>query len=292
MKFIPNAVSVKIARQALKVQKHSPVILFSAGVVGMVATVVVASRATLKLEEVVDDFQGKLEDVRTLQHDDYSDEDRRNDQVILYSQASLKLVKLYGPAVMLGVASVACLTGSHYILTKRNAGLIVAYAGLEKAFEEYRRRVSDRVGEDVEREIMHPTKKTKVKDDVTGETLDVSRSIGKGGSPYARIFDESASRNWNKQPEYNQLFIQCQQQWMNDLLNSRGHLFLNEVYDALGLSRTKAGAVVGWVKGNGDDYVDFGVFRDNEFDGMRFVCGEEPAVWLDFNVDGVIYDKI
>ena len=107
-------------------------------------------------------------------------------------------------------------------------------------------------------------------------------------SIYARFFDET-STNWQRTQGYNQFFIQAQQNYANDLLKSRGHVFLNEVYDMLGLERSKAGAVVGWVKGNGDNYIDFGVFQGDEWNAMRFVTGDERSILLDFNVDGVVY---
>lgn len=108
-------------------------------------------------------------------------------------------------------------------------------------------------------------------------------------SPYARFFDE-ASANWVKDPEINHIFVQCQQNFANNLLIARGHLFLNEVYDMLGIDRSSAGQVVGWViSGDGDNFVDFGMF---EAHSARFVNGYERSILLDFNVDGVVVDKI
>ena len=84
-----------------------------------------------------------------------------------------------------------------------------------------------------------------------------------------------------------------QQTFFNDLLLSRGHLFLNEVYDQIGIDRTKAGQVVGWVVSkDGDNFVDFGLFDGSTQEKRMFVNGHENSVLLDFNVDGVIYDKI
>jgi hypothetical protein len=86
------------------------------------------------------------------------------------------------------------------------------------------------------------------------------------------------------------MFLQCQQNYFNQQLKARGHVFLNEIYDAIGLERSKAGTIVGWVTdGNGDGYIDFGMFEDAS---RRFINGIEPSILLDFNVDGVIYDLI
>ena len=111
-------------------------------------------------------------------------------------------------------------------------------------------------------------------------------------SPYARYFD---SRNpaWNKDVEFNKMFLVQQQTYANAALVNKKYLFLNDVYDMLGFPRTKAGQVVGWVYDEnnaiGDNYIDFGIFNEDNTD---FVNGCENAVWLDFNVDGMILDRI
>ena len=111
-----------------------------------------------------------------------------------------------------------------------------------------------------------------------------------GLSVYARFFDEGCEQ-WSKNPEYNLMFLRSQQNYYNDMLKSRGHVFLNEVYDALGIPRTQAGAVVGWmISDNGDNFIDFGVFDGDRPRARDFVNGYERSILLDFNVDGVIYD--
>lgn len=291
MKFVPNSVSSKVAMTILKTKKNSPTLLFGAGVAGVIGTVVLSSRATLKVEDILDETNAQLQQVRELKHDQYSDDDRKKDKAIIYAQTSVKLAKLYAPSVALGVISIGCLVGSHRTLTKRNAALTAAYAGLDKAFREYRQRVIDEVGEERESRIWAPVEMVEETDE-DGKKVKVERSTGTGGSPYRVVFDET-NPNWNPTPEYNQVFIAAQQQYANDLLRARGHVFLNEVHDMLGFPHTKAGQIVGWVyEGDGDGYIDFGVFKNSEFDGMRFVKGEERSIWLDFNVDGNVLDQI
>jgi hypothetical protein len=195
------------------------------------------------------------------------------------------------PAVAVGVVSIGCLTGSHYILTQRNVGLTAAYAAIEKSYAEYRKRVTEEVGVEREVELRQGVDiRETVKKSKDGKSVEISKSPV-GHSVYARFFDEY-SKSWNKDPEYNSVFLNCQQNYANDLLRTRGHLFLNEVYDMLGIERSKAGAVVGWViSDDGDNFVDFGMYQDNER-VRSFVNGRESSILLDFNVDGVIYDKI
>lgn len=301
VKAIRNVVTSKVGRQLLHVQKHSPRLLFAAGVVGMVGTVVLASRATLRVHDLLDEFHSDLEDVKTLESPRYTDKDRQRDKVILYTKLVVNLGKLYGPALLVGMASVASLTGSHVVLNRRVAGVTAAYAALEKGFDAYRKRVIEELGVEKDREFRYGFEdRTIVEETDQGPVIKQVHQIGPdGASIYARFFDEG-SRNYQKHPGYNQIFLQAQQNYANDLLRSRGHVFLNEVYDMLGMERSKEGAVVGWVLNgcerdgglDGDQYIDFGIFEHDIYEAIRFVNGDERSILLDFNVDGVIYDKI
>lgn len=291
MKFIPTALSSKVARQALVAQKHSPTLLFAGGVVGVVTSTVLACKATLKVEDVLTDIQAKKKMVKAADaNPDYSEDDARRDLVLIHVQGAVALGKLYAPAIGVGVASIAALTTSHRILTRRNAALTAAYAAVDKAFKSYREKVVSAYGEDVDRSFMYETEKAQVEEDGKKKTVKRVNKDSPLHSPYAKFFDEY-NQNWSKEPEYNFLFLTCQQNYFNDLLNARGHVFLNEVYEKLGIEHTKAGAVVGWVRNNGDGFIDFGLLDDREA-VREFVNGREGSILLDFNVDGVIYDLI
>src|SRR4029077_2362753 len=290
MQLVSGAIGRQIARQALKVEKNSPAILFGAGLVGVVGSTVLACRATLKLEEVLDEGQDKIKKAKTLQHREYSEKDRENDVRIITIQTGVKIVRLYTPAVVLGGASIAALGQAHNILTKRNVALTAAYAALEKGFAEYRQRVVEKYGEEEDRNFRYGTREVEViKDGKKKATV----RVGEGEpSIYARFFDP-LSTEWSQEPEYNLIFLKCQQNYVNDLLRARGHVFLNEVYDKLGIPRSKAGSVVGWILIGDvrDNYIDFGIW-DSDGTVRDFVNGREASILLDFNVDGVIYDKI
>lgn len=75
---------------------------------------------------------------------------------------------------------------------------------------------------------------------------------------YRRIFN-SDNVHWSKNTTLNLFFLKTTQSHLNDMLKARGHLMLNEAYDALGFPRTAAGAVIGWVYEEGNDLVDFGL---------------------------------
>ena len=294
MQFVSEAVGRQIARNALLVQKASPTLLFGAGIVGVVGSTVLACRATLKMDSVLSEAKGKLNTAKTLEHAEYSERDRQKDITLIKFQTGVKIVRLYGPAIVVGGAAIAALTSSHNILTKRNAALTAAYSALAKGFAEYRARVVEKYGEEEDRDLRYGTQKVQIVDPETKKKKTVTR-VGEGvPSIYARFFDDY-SDSWSKDPEVNFFFLRSQQNYANDLLLSRGHVFLNEVYDMIGIPRSKAGAIVGWLyKDNNttDNFIDFGVFDKDKQQVRDFVNGLEGAILLDFNVDGVIYDQI
>lgn len=293
MKLIPNTVSRSVGRKVLQTKKNSPHIFFAAGLVGVVGSTVLACRATLKLDKTLDEIKNDIINVKDLGRDaraernrDYEREYAR-DLGYVYGKSFYKLTKLYGPSIVVGGLSVAALTGSHVQLTRRNNALTITLAGVMKAYDEYRLRVADEVGEERELELHRAISNEKVEEDGKNKIIKVTNPDG--WSPYAKIFDES-SIHWQKNAEMNRMYIECQQRYANHLLHSRGHVLLNDVYDTLGFERTSAGAVVGWVReGEGDGFIDFGLY---EATSARFINGIEKSIVLDFNVDGVVYDKI
>ena len=294
-------------RTGLKIKKHSPEILLVTGTVGVVASTVMACKATLKVEEIVDEAKEKIDTIHQVSADPamaekYSEDDGKKDLAIVYTQTAVKFIKLYGPSVTIGVASLACMIGSNRILNKRNAALAAAYAAVDKSFKEYRGRVIERFGKQMDRELRYNIKAQEIeettidangKETVTKKTVDVMDP--NSYSQYAIVFDDS-NEGWDPDPERSKYFLIQQQNWANERLKSRGHLFLNEVYDMLGAKRTKAGAQVGWVYDEknceGDNFVDFGIFDTNSPKARDFVNGIEKVIVLDFNVDGYILDMI
>jgi len=290
-------------RPMLQMKKFSPEILIATGVVGIGTTIVLACKATLKLEQVIDTAGTRFEEIGKKQADrdlgviDYSDRECKKDLCVAYTKSGFDIYKLYAPAATVGVVSMTCILSAYNIMNKRNVALMAAYKCVEESFVSYRNRVKAELGEEKDRDFRYGVNKIEhttmaytdengVKHDKLEETLNVVNSLDH--SQYARFFDEY-SNNWSKTPEYNMVFLKCQQQYANDLLNSRGHVFLNEIYDMLDVPRSQAGAIVGWVKGSGDEYIDFNIFNPSSGD---FVNGYERSILLDFNVDGVIYDKI
>jgi hypothetical protein len=291
MKFIPDVVTRSVATQAFKMQGNAPKLLFVGGVASMVGSTVLACRATLKMEELMTETKSDLQVAKSLQHREYSEKDRQQDVAVIYTRSILKVGRLYLPAVGLGVAGIGMLTKSHNMLQERNAALAAAYYAVDKAFNRYRDRVVERYGEDVDTEFRYDLTEVEATDS-KGKKVKAWKASEMSESMYARFFDQY-SPNWCKEPEYNLVFLRAQQNYANDLLKARGHVFLNEVYDMLGLERSRAGAVVGWIiSEEGDNFIDFGIWSADSEMSRHFVNGREGSILLDFNVDGVVWDKI
>lgn len=287
MKFNTQALTRNIGRKVLATKRNSPHIFFIGGVVGVIGSGVLACRATLQLEEKIDEIKSDLDAVKKIKENN-GDIDVSVKYLTYVSVKSVGVIgKLYGPSIILGAVSIGALTGSHLQLTRRNTALTATLALVSKAYDDYRARVRKELGVDRELDIYQAIKYEDVEIDGKKQLVPVSDPNGR--SPYSRIFDE-CSRNWEKDPEINRIFLECQQNYMNHLLRARGHVFLNDVYDCLGLDRSRAGQLVGWMTNNdGDGFVDFGIY---EAYNERFIKGQERSVILDFNVDGPIQDKI
>jgi hypothetical protein len=307
-----------INKVGFQLRKHSPEILVVTGVVGTVASAVLACKATLKVNDVVEDTRANIDKIHTSVEKghtesgaEYNVEDSKKDLSLVYVQTGIKIAKLYAPAVALGGLSIASILASNNILRKRNVAIAAAYATVDKSFKDYRNRVIERFGEEIDRELKYNIKakeveETIVNEDGKEEPVKVMKQYvdPTDVSGYARFFEEytrdeqgNVCKNpyWDKNNEYNFVFLKAQQRYANDLLRSKKRLFLNEVYDMLGLPRTKAGQVVGWVydpdmNAIGDNYVDFGIFAasDNYSD---FIYGND-SILLDFNVDGNVWDDM
>ena len=299
---IMKSVNGVASKTVMKLKKHSPVILVVAGIAGTVVSAVLACKATTKVAEILDETKGTLDTIHegmetgAINGQEYTTEDGKKDTVVVYAQTGMKLAKLYGPAIILGTLSITSILASNNILRKRNVALGAAYAAIDKSFKEYRGRVIERFGEQVDTELKYGIKAKKFEeievDPETGKEKKVKKTVMVADpnlqSDYAVYFD-SKSRNYETNPDYNRMFLKAQQAFANDKLQTRGHLFLNEVLDDLDLPRTPAGQIVGWTKDGPDGYVNFRIVEvERETEDGRY----EPALLLDFNVEGNIWEKM
>lgn len=315
MQVIKLGLAKIVGNKGLLLQKHSPEILVGIGIVGLISSTVMACKATRRIDTILNEADYNLEKIEEVKEQVadgklsnenglvvYSEKDYKKDITLVHVKKYADLAKLYAPAVILGGASIVCILSSHNIMQKRNVALMAAYKAVEQSFFNYRQRVIEEYGEhkdylyrngirEIEMTELPYTDEAGKKHKAETKTVECYDPTQR--SQYARFFDEACA-NWSKNPEYNLAFLRGQQNYANDLLRARGHIFLNEVYDMLGIDRCSAGAAVGWVlrKEGGDNFVDFGIYNAKDPQARRFVNGDERSILLDFNVDGVIWDLI
>lgn len=315
---VKNDITSFAGKSGLAIKAHSPEILIAVGVVAIAAGTAYACKATLHMSDILDEVKEEIDTIKEGEvrqdvveadvDEDFAPEKIVNDKklAVCYAKTGLNIFKEYAPAVTLMTLGIGCILGSHNIMYRRQTALIAAYEAVDKSYRKYRERVVAELGADKDAYFKHGIKKSKVnvteEDPETGDQKKVKKELysvvderevhGKNVSQYARFFDD-ASIEWKQSPEYNLHFLKLQEKHANDLLNARGYIFLNEVYKMLGLPYSQAGQIVGWVKdGNGDGYVDFGIYDYLDEEKRDFVNGYNPSILLDFNVDGVVYNQI
>lgn len=293
-----------------KLKKHSPEILVVAGVVGTVASAVMACKATTKVSTIMDKAKEDIDVIHTCAEnpeyaEEYTKEDSQKDLAIVYAQTGLKLAKLYAPSVIMGTVSIASILSGHHILHKRSLALAAAYTAVDTGFKQYRGRVVERLGEKMDKELLYNIKAQEIeeveigkngKEKTVKKTVEVIDTEAALNSPFTICFDETCA-GWQRDAEANKFFLLRQQDYANEKLKSDGRLFLNDVLKMLGAKQTRAGQAVGWVydpegkhpeSKDSDGYVDFGIFNIYSEASRNFVNGLEKSIWLTFNVDGDI----
>ena len=307
MSNVGGIIGRAMGRSKLLLVKHAPTIMTYGGVIMTGVGIYLFCKASMNLESVRNEHKEQMELIEAqLEDGNLTVKEANREKFSERRDYCWELVKLYGPAATTTVTGITLILGGHHMISKRSAAISAAYKVLEEGYSQYRQRVREDLGPEYDRKYLYGLKEET--EEVTvigsdGKEKKIETTVYKPGdkttdeimrnvSPYARFFDEYSTQ-WSRSPEYNLMFLNAQQNYANDKLHAVGHLFLNEVYEMLGLPHTKAGSVVGWVMNKGgDNCVDFGIYDLHDQIKRAFVNGFEPSILLDFNVDGVIYDLI
>lgn len=286
--------------------KYAPEIMIGSAIVAGAGAIVLSCRGTLKVDRILDEHKRKMDEINNAAEtlpDDYTEEDVQADKRKLFIGTGIEIAKAYFPAACCAGASVAMMIGARNVLANRNAVAIAALESTAAAFSSYRDRVRERLGAEAEKDILigkdfeteqvevKNGKKTEIVENVK-ETYNPDKNVQ--CSPYSRFFSEDTTKRFQpNSPEYNKSFLENCQMQANIDLHMNGFLFLNDVYSMLGFEQTPEGQLVGWLDSSEDEPmkdISFGIDR-YDLNKRAFNCDEE--VWLlDFNVDGVIFDKI
>lgn len=286
-----------------RISKHAPTILSITASAGVIATGYLAWKAGTRFEDVEgrdwDRRKECLKNADIIPDEDVPKIERKNRILFI-----LDTVRTVAPAAIVGAATITMIYFSNSISKKRLAAMGAAYATLQTAFDGYKRTMVEALGKESVDKILKPklpnvgkSAEEILSSDNKSDAAYVSDAVVnslKALSPYARIIAEESSTCWDPNEDYTSQNLAAVQLWANRRLERKGHLFLNEIFDQLGLSRTREGAVVGWLKnGEGDGYVSFGdfdasIYRVPSDDYTRV----DSNFIVDFNVDGVIWDRI
>lgn len=286
-----------------------PEIYLGAGLVFGVGCVVATFIAARKIDPVVEKSKKRIEDAKNpVEQPNENGEDyaAKNGKALVkaYAVSAMDFGKLFGPAVAFGGLSVACLLGSHDTMGKKLKGMLAAYGTLDAAFRRYRAQIAEEFGEDTDRWalISRYGVEEKVKETIIDEngkkkstvTSKIHYDKDHPFNGYIRLFDDGCD-GWNPDPGYSLNFLRAQQAIADDMLHSRGYLYLSEVFEMLGFKETATSRVTGWIMDPDDTLSDHHVLfglDSNDPMTQAFLRGDETAVWLEFNVDGPIIDKV
>lgn len=301
-----ESITRAVKTSELMLKKHSPEILIGIGIVATVGAVVSAVIATKKVQPVIEEGKEDINRVKDMHGPgSHTDENGQTFEIepsdnypreltIAYVKCGAKITVTYIPTAILTTTAIGAFLGAYGIINRRNAALTAAFNTVNEAFIAYRQAVKKELGDEKDRQFLQGLSEEAITNDdgsISTQLVPVNKDLA-DYSQYAVFFDETNPK-WRPSAEANKAFLRCQQNWANDVLRVDGHLFLNEVYDMIGLPHTSAGAIVGWVIGEGNNnHVDFGIFDPSSEAARSFVNGYEPSILLDFNVDGIIYDLI
>ncbi len=298
------------------VKKYSPEILLGAGIVGVGVSTVLACKATLKVEAILDTYEETMEKIETtldrsergeLGDVEYYDEDAKKDRLTVKTQTVVEFAKIYGPSVTLMGVSIGCILGAHRIMSQRQVALMAAYKVMEEAFATYRGRVVGELGAEQDGHFMYGTKT------VLGEETEIDENgkkkkvktekeelvPGAKLSGFARMFEAEqpdqhgawvGSTQWSPVHDYNLSFLNGKEKYFNDKLVVKGFVTVNEVYEELGFPPTEAGMICGWryKSERGDGYISF---NPRGVDGNWVMGIDGDSIVIDLNIDGVIFDQ-
>lgn len=296
-----------LVKTKLGIKKHSPEILVVTGIGTGIVAAIIACKQTIKANDIIAVARENLQHIENAKElaanneVEYTEEDEQADRETIGKQITIGMVKTYALPVGLGILSITCILAGHHILKKRNVALAAAYSALSTDFMNYRKRVADKYGKDVDFMLKNGLEKkivaNQVVDPETGEVKETKEEVltydGDKLSQYARVFDEVGSTQWTPSADHNRAFLLMEQNYFNERIRTRGYIFLNEVYERLGFRPTKAGSVVGWVYQNADyEGIDFGIFTAHTQKAAEFLEGTEPSIILDFNVQGDILSLV
>lgn len=298
----------RMGNVGLKAQKYLPEIAMGVGTAFTIFGTVRCCKDTLKLESIVDNAKEELDDIHTSRETEVIDDQQAKVETTkVYLKTVGRIGRNYANGAGMVIFGLSSMLYGFGVLNGRYVGTVVYAKGLEKAYNKLEQGVLNKYGKDIRDELIHGVTRDDVEyeeidDEGNSKTRKVKKThvIPEDYSGYAILFD-SSNPNWEKNAAYNLMWLRGIENYMNDLLKTRGHVLLNDVYDALGYPRTPDGAIRGWIydRDSDSEYISFGIdWEDGEKKPAvrNFLNGLEPNVILEFNLGkgktSLIWDRI
>lgn len=302
-----HKISRHVYDAGMTLAKNAPAIAFGAGLVGMVGTVVLTSRATLKVAPKMEAHKEELLELKKSAAKNIAKEiesegevpantEYRKGAYVLWARFVRECTRAYAVPLLLGGVSVGLLTYSHSYQSNMITGLTMAYEGLKVTFDKYREAVIEDQGVEAD------TKYIVEAHNAANEELQARTGDSEVFHVDNRfVFGAESSSDFNGRASmWNVNFLNDVEAAMNRKLDSQGIVFLNEVLAALGMDRTPAGQQLGWVKDPDDSShvgIDFGWRKlTDEITRHHLINADSsdsaPEILLDFNYDGIVWDKL
>ena len=231
-----------LKKSQLFIKRNSSTILTYVGSAGVVATAVLAVKATPKALERID--QAKEEKGEEL--------------------TKMEVVKVAGPAyipaIVTGVSTIACVFGANTLNKRKQAALMSAYALLDNSYKEYKKKVGELYGEDADRHVREEI----VKDKYVDEDIHLE-------DPEKKLFYDSYSERYFESTMADVIKAQYE---VNKKISDWGAVHLNEFYELLDIPAVDYGEFVGWSSGTLMDtkwsqWLDFNLEKVVMDDGLE-----------------------
>lgn len=304
MSFKENAI-VKMANVKFYIKKNSPEILVGAGIATLIGSLVYTVIGTLNTGVDVTNAVCEIDEVEN--DDSLMEEERRKKKHGIYINAGLNIARNYAPAVTLATVSAGCLIGSNAIMRRRAFSLAAAYSALDSTFSDYRTRVIDEYGDEVDKKMRYglTTKEVEVEqiDEETGEVVKTKATVTDADESattvwYKRQYELSdgtviVNPNWQPNKDLNTTFVLAQIAWFNGRLSRGEHVWQDDIYKELGIpvdGYRQEAHVLGWTPDkNGEKYIKCRLYNKEE--SGEFISNDDGDLLLAFNPDGMLYYK-
>ena len=202
-----------LRKSELFLKRNSSTILTCVGAIGVIATSVMAVKATPKA-------MMKLEEAKK----EKGDELTTSEKIVVAGPT-------YIPSIVAGVSTIACIFGANILNKRQQAALMSAYALLDNSYKDYKKKTQELYGEDADIRIRNEIAKDKCKEN----DLEL-------GDDKLLFFDDYSGRYFESTMEN---VVKAEYE-LNRKISLWGGAYLNEFYEFLGLEPTDFGDAVGW----------------------------------------------